>query len=515
MNNSEYQSDDFERRRYKPAFRVVESGEAAGRALPFSAEAEGHVLACCLLDGASSIERCLREKLTPDAFHGPAHRAVFEVISDMHQKAQPVAIDTVVEELATRKLLEGIGGVNFLMDLTREIPTTAHLGFFISKVREQWVLRKMILLGTDLVEKAHDFTGGLEDFVSRHTLRMQRWAGFVTRQGKATQKEEAEKARDDLHSILAGKVDHSRRLTCGLPWLDKNFLPLDVKCEDWLIIVGAAPSQGKSTLMRFMAKENLKAEKRGAVFLLETGRTRWIWAMAAAISKVEFRQLLDKPLSGFPQHVADFKAAVDLVTSWCGERLFVFDDLVYIEDIERQVRETDRALREKDLAAGIAPEKARGLDFVIIDYLQLMATREKIRVREEIVSHMVRTCQRLFKQLDICGLVASQLNRKARDEDRRPKLSDLRESGAIEQDAVRVWLLHTPPNDSAGIPQTGERSIDEIEVIQAKSRNGPRDIICDLLFYKKQARYEEGARKGDVRPGAPKPAAGYKREGAK
>jgi replicative DNA helicase len=211
--------------------------------------------------------------------------------------------------------------------------------------------------------------------------------------------------------------------------------------------------------------------------------------------------------------VKEFKDANDLVTSWCDERLFVFDDLVFIEDIERQVRETDRLLRERDRAAGVPEEKVRGLDFVIIDYLQLMATREKIRVREEMVSHMVRTCQRMFKQLDICGLVASQLNRKARDEDRRPKLSDLRESGAIEQDAVRVWFVHTPPNDSAGIAQTGERSIDEIELIQAKSRNGPRDIICDLLFYKKQARYEEKSRKGDVRPGAPKPAGGYKREG--
>lgn len=513
MSNPPDSAEPFDSisRRYRPPLRELPPAPGYLPA-PHSAQAEKHVLACCLVDGGPTMARALREKITADAFYLGANQLIFQVLSELHAKNVPLSIETLAEELRTRRQLDDVGGFVGLMNLTDGVPTTAHAGFFIESLRTQWVLRRVQLCGQEMLEGIGKFTGGLEDFVSRHALRLQRWAGFVTRQGKPTLQEEAAQGTAALHDILAGKVDRSRRLSFGVPWADKNFLPIDVKNEDWLNIIGAGPSGGKSSVMRFMATANCQQGKRGAVFLLETGKRRWGWAIAASLAKVEFRNLLDEPEKGFPFHIEAFKRANDLVTSWVGERLFVYDDIFFIEDIERQIREVDRTLREADIAAGVEPEKIRGLDFVIIDYLQLMTTREKIRVREEVVSHLARTCKRLFKSMDIAGFVAAQINRKARDEGRRPKLSDLRESGAIEQDADRVIFVHTPAEDSTGVTQTGERSIDEVELIQAKSRNGPRDIVVEVLFYKKQARYEDAIRKGDVRPGMPKPEGGYRRE---
>lgn len=505
-------------RRYRNQnFRVLSPDDdavrsAAQRTPPASAEAEEHVLACCLLDGSTTIARCLREKITPESFYLPANKLIFEVIAELHAKNHVVNLEMLAEELKTRRQLEVVGGFAYLMQVTSKIPTTSHAGYFIQTVREKWVLRRLVTLGTDLVEKTYDFTGGLEDFVSRHALRLQRLAGFVTRQGKPSQQEDAQLARTAAHEILAGKVDHSHRLSFGLPWADKNFLPIDVKNEDWFTIIGAGPSGGKSSVMRFAAGANCRKKKRGAVFLLETGKRRWLWSLAAGLAKVNFRDMLDDPKRAFPKDVASWIAADDEVTAWVGERLFVYDDLFFIEDIERQIREVDRTLRDADLAAGVPAEEVRGLDFVVIDYLQLMTTREKIRVRQEIVSHLARRCKMIFKTMDIAGLVAAQINRNARDEGRRPKLSDLRESGAIEQDSDRVIFVHTPTEDKAGVAQTGERSIDEVELIQAKSRNGPKEIVVDVLFHKKQARYEDAVRPGDARPGMPKPEGGYRRE---
>lgn len=479
---------------------------------PCSQEAEEHVLGACFLDEGAALGRCIREKITADAFYFPNNAKLFQLLLELAQADRPIALEVVAEELRSRGELEQIGGFPFLMQIGR-VPTTAHFGFFIEKVREKWVLRKLRHYGLELVEQIDEFHSGLDDLVSKHALRVQRVADFVTRLNHPGQAEEAAAASAAASEILAGKIDTTRRLTFGLPFADQTFLPMDVRNEDWLVIVGAGPSGGKSSVMRFSTAANCRRKKRGAVFLLETGKRRWLWSLAAGMAKVELREMMENPARALPGSIEAWKKANDEVTGWVGERLFVFDDLFFIEDIERSVREIDRTLREQDLAEGVDPASARGLDFVVIDYLQLMNTREKIRVREEMVSYLTRSCKRLFKSLDVSGMVAAQINRKAREEGRRPKLSDLRESGAIEQDADRVVFVHTPPNDRNGIAQTGDRAIDEVELVQAKSRNGPRDVAIDVLFFKRQARYEDAPRKGDPRPGEPKPAGGYKREG--
>lgn len=492
----------------------------APREMPASAEAEEQVLACCLIDGGITLARCLQGKLTPDAFYWPANALVFEALVEMGKRQLPITLEVLAEELSTMKVFEQVGGMPYLIQITGKIPTTAHAGYFIEKVREKFVLRKLIRCGTDLIEKTYQFTGGLDEFVGRHTLRLQRWADFVTRLGRPGQEEDAAAARLAALDIQAGKIDKSRQLERGLPYADEMFLPYDVANEDWLVIIAGGPSSGKSSRLREIVghncrnveKEGVTTHKRFAVFLLETGSRRWRWALAANLAHVNLRMVLEEPARMLPGELKRWNDWNDEITRWAGERLWVYDDIYFFEDIERTVRELDRSLREKDLAAGIPPEKARGLDGVVIDYLQLMSIREKIRMREEQVAYMSKGCKRLGKTLNVTVCAGAQISRKSRDEERRPRLSDLRESGAIEQDADAVEILYVPACDKSGVAQTGERSVVEMELISAKRRNGPANIAVDVLFHRTQTRFADATRKGDPRPGAPMPKDGYKRE---
>jgi replicative DNA helicase len=482
------------------------------RSPPASDAAEQHVLACCLLDAGATLARCQREKIVAKSFWNPVHATVFQTLVDLQTAGQPIVLEVLVEELQRRKTLEAIGGMPTLLRVTGGIPTTLHAGYFIEQLVEKWMLRKFITAGTEVIEEAYAFTGGIEEFTGRHALRLQRLADFVQRRLRAGQKEEAREAQAAADKILAGHVDKSRQLVLGLAHSDSVMLPFDVNNEDWFNVIAGPPSGGKSSLMRQIVGVNCRSEKRFAVFLLETGKRRWLWALAASLAQVDLRTMLEEPGRALKEKIELWKKWNAEVAGWMEERLWVFDDIYFFEDIERTVRELDRAERDRDLAAGVPPDKARGLDGIVVDYLQLMAIREKIRQREEQVAYMSKGMKRLLKSLNISGFIGAQLNRKPRDEERRPRLSDLRESGAIEQDADRVLLLHTPAEDRSGASQAG-RDIVEVELIQAKSRNGPANIATNLVFFRRQTRFIDSTQKGDVRPGALKPAGGYKREG--
>lgn len=495
----------------RPSPTLRELKPLGERSPPCSSEAEEHVLACCFLDGGQTLARCQREKITADSFYFPANAKIWQTLVQLQKAGMPVCLEVLAEELKKIHQLEAVGGWPYLLQVTGKIPTTAHVGYFIDQLRDKWVLRKLARFGTEMVEQVYSFTTGLEEFAGRHALRLQRVADFVTRLNRPDATAEAAAAKEALAAILAGKIDKSRQLTLGTPHADATLLPFDVKNEDWYIVIAGPPSGGKSSVARQIVGENAVLGKRGAVFLLETGKRRWQWALAASRAHVNLRDILEAPHTVLPERIKAFQAWDDEITTWMGERLWIHDDMFFIEDIERTVRELDRSLREKEIAAGVPADEAVGLHYVLIDYLQLCNTRERINKREEYVSHLSRTCKRLFKSINVSGIVLAQLNRKARDEERRPRLSDLRESGAIEQDADAVEAVHTPTTDRSGAEQNGERSTHEVELIQLKRRNGPANLAVDLLFHKTQTRFSDCVHKGEARPGAPKPAQGYKR----
>jgi replicative DNA helicase len=493
-----------------PRLRVVAvEGDGGGR-MPHSIEAEEALLSLCLLDGAAMLARCGLAGVTEKSFYAPRHGVLFACVAEMAAKNQPVAIETVAEELKLTRRLDSIGGYEFLMQVSAKIPTSVQAGFFVGRVRELELLRAAMRGGQGLVEAVAAYPGDLSGFLSGWALKFQRLADLALRGQRESLRERVEKRLAHTLEAAAGKVDRSRWLSTGLAWLDACILPFDVKQEDWYVIIGGPPSGGKSSIMRHIAVHNCDQDKRGAVFLLETG-LRWLDAAAASAARVNLREI-DRAM---PERMAAFRARYEQLIGYTEERLWLYEDLVYVEDIERQIREINRTLFERDLTAGVPPEEARGLDFVVVDYLQIVTTRQNFRGhREQVVAHVSMTLKRLFKKLNITGFVGAQINRSSRENpDNPPTLAALRESGAIEQDADRVLFVHTPSVNRAGVKQDGNNGTDEVDIVQRKSRNGPRDVSVTVLFHKPFTLYEPASQLGAVRPAMPKPPGGYKREG--
>ncbi len=510
MNHDEEMQSQPAARRPR-GFRVLDGGAAGVVELPHSVEAEQSFLGACFADEGVTVARGRAARLDPRAFYSQKHAAVWKKLTELHAGGKPIEIGIVAEDLRATGELDELGGYPFLVQLTDRAPTTIQAGYYLDRIIDLGLLRSAIRQSGAAVELCHAHQGeGLEAMLGGIALKFQKLADFAMRRGRESLRDRAAKRLDQTLAAAAGAVDKSRWLSTGLPWLDACILPFDVKQEDWLVIVAGPPSGGKSSIMRHIALHNCDQGKRGAVFLLETG-LRWLDAGAATYARVNLREL-DRTLK---ERMALFKARYEQLVGYAEERLWIFEDLVFVEDIERQIREINRTLLERDLAAGVPADKARGLDFVVVDYLQIMATRQQFRGhREQVVSHISMTLKRLLKSLDITGFIGAQINRSSReDPGLPPKLAALRESGAIEQDADRVIFIHTPPTNRAGATQDGNNLVDEVSIIQRKSRNGPRDVDVPVLFQKQWTRYEEASRKGEARPGLPKPQSGYKREG--
>lgn len=499
-----------------PHLHVVPPG-GGHQPLPHSLEAEQCFLGACFIDSAL-VARARALLLLPRHFYDQRHAVLWEKICEVAQDNHPVELSVVAEQLKLSGVLDRIGSYEFLAQISNSVPTTAVALRHLDLVLDYALVRQGIREARTAGEALAGWKGEvLEGALGKFALTFQRMADFALRRKRASQLELAQGARAAAAEVAAGRVDKSRWLHLGgLPYADGVFLAFDPRNEDWLILIAAPPSGGKSTLLRQHLGHQLLAGKRVVVFLLETSSRRWLQSLAAMFAGVNVREL-DREL---PEKVALFDQWMAQIEAWMETQLWVFDDVFFLEDIERQIRELHRQLREKDLAAHLAagktPEEAeklaRGLDAVGGDYLQLLNTRDKFRQREEQIAFISRTLKRLHKGIDVPGFWCVQLNRAPRAEGRRPKLTDLRESGALEQDADAVLMLHTPEENKAGQKQDGSHAVDEVELIQAKRRNGPRDVYVELLCHKRWGRYDDATSAKGVRPGMPKPPGGYKRE---
>jgi replicative DNA helicase len=489
-----------------PRLRVVPGGGAS--ALPHSEEAEARFLATCFLD-ATVAARAQAQLLLPRHFYVAAHGILWAKICEVAAGGYPPSLDLVAEQLKLSGELDQVGGYKFLAEVTQAAPTSLEAMRHMELVLDYALVRQGIRESRTVGEALAGWSGGpLEGVMGKFALTFQRMSDFAMRRKRASQVEIAQAARKASQDVAAGRVDKTRWLHLGgLPHADQAFLAFDVRNEDWLILLAGPPSGGKSTLLRQHLGHQLLLGKRVVLFLLETSTRRWLQSLAAMFAGVNVRELDREP----PDRVKVFDNWMAEIEGWMDTCLWVFDDIFFLEDIERQVRELNRRLIEKDLSAGLPVEQARGLDAVGGDYIQLLDTREKFKQREQQVSLISKSLKRLHKGIDVPGFWAVQLNRGPRSEGRRPKLTDLRESGSLEQDADGVIALHTPEENKAGIKQDGSRAQDEVELIQLKRRNGPRDVAVDLIFHKRWGRYEDAQNRGGVRPGMPKPKDGYKR----
>jgi replicative DNA helicase len=443
-------------------------GSAVGRSMPHSIEAEEYLLSCCLLDGLDVVSRCLEARLTAGSFYVRSHQLVFERMVDLYNRQKTIDLAVVAEELKTARQLDEIGGYPFLTDLAGRIPTTAQAGYFIEKVRELALLRELIRAATDTVQQCHEFSGGIDEFVD--TIEQKLFAVTQNRVSESARpmKEPTREAMNVITKMMMKKGELTG-VSSGFKDLDQFTFGFQ---RQEMIVLAARPSMGKTSLALNFA-EAAALPKRGdgvpvLVFSLEMGASQLALRMLCARARVNMKLLRDGLLS---KNGAEQKELLKAADEFSKAPIFI-DDSSHLTIMELRAKARRLYARQP-------------LGLIVVDYLQLISPTDPKTPREQQVGEISRGLKGLAKELDVPVLVLSQLNRSAEKENRTPKLSDLRESGSIEQDADVVLMLARPRDAD----EKFQVAADSAELIVAKQRNGPVGELR-LTFLRDITRFE-------------------------
>ena len=369
---------------------------AVGRAVPYSEEAEQHVIACCLLDGSDTIARCLEARITRDSFWLAANQILFQAIVDLYQKSSPVTLEVLAEELRTQRLLDQVGGFAYLMQVTGKIPTTAHAGYFIEKVREKHLLRELIRTATGAVEQCYSFSGGLEEFVDKVEQELFK----VTQDRVSDSAEEIKEAMKEANTVIAKllmKKGELTGVTSGFKDLDGFTFGFQ---RQEMIVVAARPSMGKTSFALNIAEAAAMPKiGRGEpvptlVFSLEMSSSQLALRMLCSRARVNIKLLRDglvsrdgREVNALGQAAEEFKKAPILI-----------DDSSNLTIMEMRAKARRIYSRRK-------------LGLIIVDYLQLVSGTDSRAPREQQVAEVSRGLKAMAKELDLPVIVLSQLNR--------------------------------------------------------------------------------------------------------
>jgi replicative DNA helicase len=440
-----------------------------GRTPPHSVEAEEYLLSCCLLDGSDTIARCLESRLTPAAFYVQANQVIFEKLCELYQKSPPVSVEMLVEELRTTRQLEAVGGVPYLVQVSARIPTTAQAVYFIEKVRELHLLRELIKVATGAVEQCFSYQGGLEEFVDKVEQDVFRVTQDRVSDAAKPMKEPTHEAMTVIDKMMMKKGERTG-VVSGFKDLDD--LTWGFQKQE-MIVLAARPSVGKTSLALNVA-DAATLPKKGEpvptlIFSLEMSAVQLAMRMLCARARVNIQQLRQERT---PRHGKEELGLVEAADELSKAPLFI-DDSSHLTIMELRAKARRLYTRHR-------------LGLIVVDYLQLISPTDSQVPREQQVAEASRGLKAMAKELDLPVLVLSQLNRSSEKENREPRLSDLRESGSIEQDADVVLML-APPKDPDDKYQTAA-----YELVVAKQRNGPIGKL-ELIFLKDFTRFENSA----------------------
>ena len=440
-----------------------------GRVPPHSVEAEEQLLSACLLDGGETLNRCVESKIRPASFYVPANRLIYERLCQMQDATKPIDMPVLAEELKTTGNLDEVGGYPYLIRISGRIPTTAGAGYFIEKVRELAVLRDCIRAATGIVEDAYNYTGGIDGYVGKAEASLlaatqDRIAGESSHVGDLADTcladfAEWAKKPGQITGLRTGFADIDR-ITGGLR-------PAE------MIVLAGRPSCGKTALAMNMA-ENVAIPRAGIkpetvwVASLEMSKPQLGRRLMAQRARVNVKRAMDglvRPGSAewqeYEQARRDFKAC----------KMFIDD--------------------QSGMTVSMIAAKARriqqryGLGLIVVDYLQLVAPNDPSTIREQQVAEASRGMKALAKELNVPLVLLAQLNRAAEKENRAPRLSDLRESGSVEQDADVVLMLNRPKEEG----DTHQVAAPTMDCYIHKNRNGEVGE-CRLTFVPQITRFE-------------------------
>ncbi|MBQ3661539.1 MAG: replicative DNA helicase [Firmicutes bacterium] len=437
---------------------------------PHSDEAEKSVLGAALIDTETFYG--ISEILKPDDFYSESHKEIFRSMMDLYQRSEPIDVVTVSESLKRRNNLEAVGGRAYIAFLSTVVPTTANAVQYARIVSEKAMLRRLITAAASIVEKSYE-----EKLDADKVVDFAEATIFDVAKTKQTTE------YSDLKDVLSTNLEtikEARERGGVLPGIPTHFQDLDKRMNGLhksdLIIIAARPSMGKTAFALNIAQNvAMKEDKRVVIFSLEMPKEALGNRLISMDSRVDSRKLEIGDLSD--EELSDVLESIDRMSG---------KDVIIDATPGIGVMEMRNKCRRIDAQ--------RKIDLIVVDYLQIMSADVPGESRQQEVSNISRYLKQLAREMECPVIVLSQLSRASekRQGSHRPMLSDLRDSGAIEQDADVVMFLHRED-----YYRTADEEPDNIcEVILAKQRNGETGTVRLTWiprFTKFVDRYVEGS----------------------
>ncbi|WKZ57090.1 MAG: replicative DNA helicase [Bdellovibrionota bacterium] len=441
----------------------------ANRVPPHSVEAEESVLGGILLDN-DALNAAI-ERLRPQDFYRAAHQAIFEAMVTLSDKREPIDIVTLSQQLRAMGSLEEVGGLEYLSRLTSIVPSAANVGFYAKLVKEMSLRRRVIHEASEVINAAFETEGEVEEFID---VTEQKILSVAEYRINPAFHRVSDVVQDSI-KLIEKLYDQKEPVTGtptgfeGLNRMTAGFQPSD------LIIIAARPSMGKTALALGIAQHvGIHEKKPVAIFSLEMSKEQLVLRMLCSEARVDSSKVRTGQLGE-----RDFPRLVDAASRIAEAPIFIDDTpAVTVAEVKAKAR---RLHREHPLA------------LIVVDYLQLMRSPAYSNSREQEISDISRSLKALSKELHVPVIALSQLNRSVESrQDKRPMMSDLRESGAIEQDADLIMFIYRDEVYNANTPDKGIA-----ELLISKQRTGPTGIV-KLMFLAEYTRFESFIERSDT-----------------
>ena len=438
---------------------------------PQNLEAEQSILGGILLDNQAL--NAVMEVLTQSDFYSDAHRKIFASIIELNNRSEPADLITLSNIMKDQKRLDQVGGISYLASLVDNVGSAANIAYYAKIVKEKSILRSMIGAATEILNNSYDVGTDVDQILDKAEHVIFEISENKIRPSFSPIREILKDSFQTIEKLYANK-ELITGVATGFDKLDE--ITSGLQRSD-LIIIAGRPSMGKTAFALNIAQyAALETGVPVAIFSLEMAKEQLVMRMLAAEARVDSQRLR----KGFLGET-DWPRLTDAAGHLSDAPIYI-DDTPAITVIEMKAK--SRRLKAEN-----------GLGLIVLDYLQLMRGSAYRDSREQEISEISRSLKALAKELSVPVIALSQLNRKVEDRtNRRPQMADLRESGAIEQDADLIAFIYRDEvyNRSDDNPEKGTA-----EIIIGKQRNGPTGIV-KLAFQEKYTRFENLARGEDM-----------------
>ncbi len=457
-----------ERKKTQAQFSIEQINAQYGKLPPQAVEVEEAVLGALMLERDAYVT--VADIIDTSSFYKEEHQKIFEAIKKLSGKEKPVDLLMVTQELKDREQLEEVGGPGYITQLTRRVASAAHIEFHARIIAQKYIQRELIRVSSEIQTRSYDDTIDVDDLIDFSESSL-----FQVAEGNI--KKETVPIKPVLNDAIL-QIEKARNQKDGLSGVPSGFTGVDRITNGWqktdLIIIAARPAMGKTAFVLSMARNIAVDHNRPiAIFSLEMSSLQLVTRLIASETEINAQKLKTGHLEDWEwEHLNRKIANLDKAP------IFI-DDTPALSIFEFRAK-CRRLKMQYDVQA------------VIVDYLQLMTAGTDSRgSREQEVSTISRSLKAIAKELDIPIIALSQLNRSVESrEGKRPQLSDLRESGAIEQDADIVIFIHRPDYYGITEDESGNSLLGVAEIIIAKHRNGATGDV-HLSFKKELAKFTD------------------------